>query len=160
MRKGTSLGKRILIGALLGAVLLTSCSSSRRGGEDPKSRLQDYISHSFAVTGAQDRESLSRFLTGPAKTRLAAWSDDQFRSVFLDNKRQFIKLSVSEIRNLSPKQVNITYELTYLDQSKGHDAKVTHKKLAQLTQESNQWFISEVRNMKELIEYKNEMALP
>ena len=140
-------------------ILSSACSPQRSGGADPKSRLQDYISQSFAVSGAEDREVLSKFLLGPAKTRLAAWSDEQFRSAFLDNKRQFIKLVFSEVRNLSPREVSITYELTYLDQSKGHDAKVTHKKMAQLTQDRQQWFISDVRNLKELIEYNNEMAL-
>lgn len=82
MEKGTY---KFQITAKLGLVffaLLASCSSSKSGSGDPKSRLQDYISQSFAVTSAQDRDSLSRFLTGPAKTRLAAWSDEQFKSVF------------------------------------------------------------------------------
>jgi len=160
VEKGTFQAKAVSKLGLTILALLISCSSSKTGAGDPKSRLQDYISHSFAVSSTKDRESLSRFLIGPAKTRLAAWSDEQFKSVFLNNKRQFVKLAVSEIRNLSPQSVNITYELTYLDQSKGHDAKVTHKKMAQLTRENTQWFISEVQNMKELIEYKNEMALP
>ena len=160
MVKVTSMTKAVTV-VLLGVFFLVSgCSSQRKSGSDPKSRLQDYMSQSFAITGPQDRDALSRFLIGPAKTRLAAWSDEQFRSAFLDNKRQFVKLVFSEVRNLSPKDVNITYELTYLDQSKGHDAKVTHKKMAQLTQDREQWYIAEVRNMKELIEYKNEMALP
>jgi len=141
-------------------VVFAACSSQRSSSIDPKSRLQDYISQSFSVSDVRDRDGLSKFLTGPAKTRLAAWSDEQFRDAFLQNKRQFIKLVFSEVRNLSPKEVNITYELTYLDQSKGHDAKVTHKKSAQLVRDQEQWMISEVRNMKELIEYKNEMALP
>ena len=160
MVKATSI-TRAVAALLLGvSVLGWGCSSRRQGANDPKSRLQDYISQSFAISGPQDREALSRFLIGPAKTRLAAWSDDQFRTAFLENRRQFVKLVFSEVRNLSPKEVNITYELTYLDQSKGHDAKVTHKKLAQLTHDRDQWYIAEVRNMKELIEYKNEMALP
>ena len=160
MVKATSI-TRAVAALLLGvSVLGWGCSSRRQGANDPKSRLQDYISQSFAISGPHDREALSRFLIGPAKTRLAAWSDDQFRTAFLENRRQFVKLVFSEVRNLSPKEVNITYELTYLDQSKGHDAKVTHKKLAQLTQDRDQWYIAEVRNMKELIEYKNEMALP
>ncbi len=160
MVKATSM-TRAVAALLLGvSVLGWGCSLRRQGANDPKSRLQDYISQSFAISGPQDREALSRFLIGPAKTRLAAWSDDQFRTAFLENRRQFVKLVFSEVRNLSPKEVNITYELTYLDQSKGHDAKVTHKKMAQLTQDRDQWYIAEVRNMKELIEYKNEMALP
>ncbi|NDD92065.1 hypothetical protein EBZ37_08275 [bacterium] len=141
-------------------IALVSCSPGRSGGSDPKARLRDYISQSFAVSGPEDREALSRFLTGQAKARLAAWSDEQFRSAFVENKRQFVNLVFSEVRNLSPSQINITYELTYFDQSKGHDAKVTQKKMAQLSQDQDQWFIAEVRNIKELIEYKNEMALP
>ena len=152
---------RSLVSALLVFLsFFSACSSNKSGANDPKARLQDYISQSFVVKGPQDREALSRFLTGPAKTRLAAWSDDQFRGAFMENKRQFIKLVFSDVKSLSPKEVNITYELTYLDQSKGHDAKVTHKKVAQLTQDRDQWLIAEVRNMKELIEYNNEMALP
>ncbi|MBU6374800.1 MAG: hypothetical protein KGQ59_02285 [Bdellovibrionales bacterium] len=140
--------------------MLTSCSKSQTGGADPKVRLRDYISQSFAVSGPEDREALSKFLTGQAKARLAAWSDEQFRAAFVENKRQFVNLVFSEVRTLSPGQINITYELTYFDQSKGHDAKVTQKKMAQLSQDREQWLIAEVRNIKELIEYKNEMALP
>jgi hypothetical protein len=138
----------------------SGCVARRGGGNDPKTRLQDYISLSFSVASPEDREALSRFLIGPAKTRLAAWSDDQFRAAFLANKRQFVNLVFSEVKTVSPREVNITYELTYLDQSKGHDAKVTHRKQAEMKQDQNQWYITEVRNLKELIEYKNEMALP
>jgi hypothetical protein len=66
----------------------------------------------------------------------------------------------SEVRNPSPQDAMITYELTYLDQSKGHDAKVTHKKTAELSRKDERWLISEVKNLKEMIEYKNEMSLP
>jgi hypothetical protein len=136
------------------------CTSQKSGGNDPEARLKGYIYQSFNMNGPQDRESLSRFLAGPAKTRLAAWSEDQFRAAFLDTKRQFVKLVFAEIKKPTAKQVDITYELTYLDQGKGRDAKVTHKKLAQLSLDKDQWYISDVRNMKELIEYQNEMSLP
>ncbi len=148
------------VGLVVLLALAASCSGRRSGGNDPKGRLQDYISMSFSVGDVSDRDALGRFLVGPAKIRLAAWSDDQFRAAFLNNKRQFVKLVFSEVRNLSPEQVNVTYELTFLDQTKGYDAKVTQKKMAQLVLQKDQWLISEVRNLKELIEYKNEMSLP
>ncbi len=160
MAKASSAVRLSVTVALVLSVFFYGCSLRRAGSGDPKSRLQDYISQSFSVSGLEDRDVLLRFLTGSAKTRLAAWSEAQFRSAFLDNKRQFVRLVFSEVKNLSPAEVNITYELTYLDQSKGHDAKVTHKKVASLSRTRDQWFISEVRNMKELIEYNNEMALP
>jgi len=130
------------------------------GADDPKKRLTEYISKSFAVKGAEDRKGLAEYLAGDARTRMTDWSDEQFRQAFIDSKRQFIKLAFREIKTLSPKEMNITYELTYLDQGKGHDAKVTNKKLCQMSLEKGKWFITDVRNIKELVEYRNEMSLP
>ncbi len=141
-------------------MLISACKSGVKTGDTPKERLEGYISQSFNVTGIEDREALSQFLSGTARTRLAAWSDEQFREAFIDSKRQFIKLIFSESKDVSPTEIRITYELTFLDQGKGHDAKVTHKKLAQLTKDRDRWMIAEVRNLKEMIEYKNEMSLP
>ena len=134
--------------------------SKRGGGTDPKDRLRDYISKSFSIRAKADRTDLTGFLTGDAKTRLAAWSDEQFLQAFVDSKREFVKLAFKEIEKRSAQEVAITYELTYLDQSRGIDAKVTNKKLAQMVERDGRWFISEVRNIKELVEYRNEMSLP
>lgn len=160
--KGTLAEVRGIVAVAMTVVLtsIAGCSSSRRTADDPKAFLQDYISQSFAVNQVRDRDVLIRYLTGAAKTRLAAWSDEQFVEAFINSKRQFVKLAFSEVKTQNPREVAITYELTYLDQSKGHDAKVTHKKFAQLVRSDEKWLISEVRNLKELIEYKNEMSLP
>ena len=47
----------------------------------------------------------------------------------MESKREFIKLSFKELKKLSDNRVDITYELTTLDQGKGHDAKVTNRNL-------------------------------
>ncbi len=138
----------------------SSCTNGEKGLDDPRRQLTDYISKSFAVRTIDDRRELLDHLGGEAKSRLAAWSDDQFREAFIESKKQFIKLAIQETKSLSQAEVNITYELTYLDQSKGRDAKVTNKKLAQLKLEQGRWLIGEVRNIKELVEYRNEMSLP
>ena len=139
---------------------LTACTGGGKLSGDPKSRLTEYISKSFAVKNPEDRRALLSYMSGEAKTRLTAWSDEQFRHAFIDSKRQFIKLLVREIKTTSPKEVNITYELTYIDKTRGRDAKVTNKKLCKMVLEQNSWFIADVRNIKELVEYRNEMALP
>jgi hypothetical protein len=142
-----------------------ACTKKSEGPEDPKRRLHEYISQSFAIRGPQDRAQLSSYLTGDAKERLDRWSDEQFREAFVDAKRQFIKLSFKEIKPVSADEVGITYELTYQTsytdgQGKPHDAKITNRKLAQLAQKNKQWYIADVRNIKELVEYKDEMSLP
>ncbi len=136
------------------------CVDNRTEINDPKKRLSDYISKSFEVNKPEDRKELIGFLTGQAKNRLSAWNDDQFRQAFIVAKRKFLRLGFSEIKNLSPHEVSITYELSYIDQAKGKNAKITNKKSCQMVQESGQWYIADVHNMKELIEYQNELTLP
>jgi hypothetical protein len=145
---------------MLCTLALGACTPGGPVIEDPKHRLTDYISKSFAVQSPQDREALAAYMTGEAKNRLLSWSDEQFRAAFIDFKRTFVKLVIREIKNASPKEVGITYELTYLDQNRGKDAKVTNKKLAQLVLDNGKWFINDVRNIKETVEYRNEMSLP
>jgi hypothetical protein len=138
----------------------TACSPRFDGGNDPKKVIQEYISRSFAVKSTSDRQAMLALLTRDAKNRLSAWSDDQFRDAFMDSKRQFVKLAFTEAKAESPQETSITYELSYIDQAKGHDAKVTQKKLAQMIKEQGHWMIADVRNIKELVEYRDEMSLP
>jgi hypothetical protein len=146
--------------ALSALALLSACTQGTDMGSDPKRVLNDYISRSFQVHSVSDKQVLLGYLTREAKARLAAWSDEQFQEAFIDNKRQFVKLVFTESKAISPAEQEITYELSYVDQGKGHDAKITQKKLAEMTLEQGKWQISDVRNLKELVEYKNEMALP
>jgi hypothetical protein len=153
------------VAALLALIALGGCTRKQEGSDDPKRRLNEYISESFAVRGPQDRARLSAYLAGDAKTRLESWSDEQFRLAFVDSKRKFVKLAFKEAKPVSENEVGITYELTYQasygkEADKPREAKVTNRKLAQMIRRDGQWFISDVRNIKELVEYQNEMSLP
>jgi hypothetical protein len=147
----------VAIALILG---FSACTRHSDVPGDPKSRLSEYISRSFTVKAPADRQELLSFLTGDAKVRLEAWSDDQFSQAFMSTKRQFLKLAIREMKPLSDAQINITYEVTYLDQGKGHNAKVTTKKLCEMSQVDGKWFIDDVRNIKELVEYQDELSLP
>lgn len=140
-------------------VTLMSCTQTQQHGNDPKRRLTEYIERSFNVRTVEDKAGLLGYLSGEAKNRLASWSDEQFREAYIESKRKFDKLVFNEIKQLSPKETAITYVLTYTDK-RGSDVQITNKKLCKMTLENDKWLISEVRNIKELIEYKNEMSLP
>lgn len=157
----------LVLVAFLGAATGTGCSGSRgRSDADPQSRLQEYISKSFGVTRLEDKTTLMSFLSGDARTRLQAWSDDQFLEAFVDAKRQFLKFKVLEQKTISADQVNMLYELSFVEKgrpapgSKPSDVKITQKKLCGMNRQDGKWFISEVRNIKELVEYTNELSLP
>ncbi len=127
--------------------------------------MAEYISKSFSVKKLSERDELIEFLKGDVKNRLLSWSDEQFREAFIDSKREFLKLVILESKVISETEVEMTYELIYLDRGRGidgkeHLAKITNKKLCQIVLDQNQWYISDVKNIKELIEHQNELALP
>lgn len=150
--------KQGIVCALLMMALGAGCTGGSKTAADPKARLQEYISLSFAVKSFQEREQLINYLTGQARVRLTAWSESQFKQAFLESKRQFLNLRFDEVKQVSPTEVRITYEITYGDQNRG--TKVTNKKIADMVNENGRWLIREVENVKELVEYKNEMSLP
>lgn len=139
---------------------LSSCSGSQPFPKDPKDVIKAYISTSFGLRNVKDRVDLERYLTGDAKSRLASWSNQQLSKAFIERKRKFIKLKFLETKKISPNEVNVTYELTYLDQGSQKERKITNKKLSFLVFKKEKWLIREVRNIRELVEYQNEMALP
>jgi hypothetical protein len=145
--------------ALVCALALSACTKQSANVNDPKQRLTDYISTSFSVRDTSDRSKLEGYLTGGAKNRLVSWSDEQFRQAFVDSKREFVKLSVREVKPVNPNRTDITYELTYNDRSRGPDARVTTKRMCEMSLEDGKWLIREVKNIKELIEYKNEISI-
>jgi len=157
LEKCARFGNRTVAAVCL--ALLTGCFGEKSGIE-PKDRLNSYITATFSVKSLDDRTRLMDFLTTRAKTRLAAWTDDQFEQAFIETKRDFLKLVFRDVKAVSTAEVSITYELSYLDKSKTSESKVTNLKAASMVQEGGKWFIAEIRNIKELIEYKNEMSFP
>jgi hypothetical protein len=149
---------RAIYTLLFGLSIFASCTKID-SKNDPQQSLKEYITYSFSVKDLKDKDKLLSYLTGPAKTRLTAWSKDQFEEAFMDHKKQFVKLAVREIKKVSDQQTDITYELVFNDQMKDKEARVTNKRLAEIVLENGKWLIKEVRNIKELIEYKNELVL-
>ena len=141
-------------------ILLSACTGSQNLPGDPKSRLEQYITKSFAVKEPEDRAAMSEFLTGEAKRRLTAWSDAQFLLAFVETKRTFDRLLIRETRKVSATEVSITYEISYIEKVDTRTRKVTNRKLASMLQEQGTWYISEVRNLSELIEFQDELSLP
>ncbi len=153
--------KKLLLFLILSLALSSflSCTKKTSSDGDPKQRLTDYINTSFSVRETSDRAKLTSYLTGGAKNRLVSWSDEQFRLAFVDSKRELIKIAVREVKPVTPNRTDVTYELTYLDQGRGPDARVTTKRMCEMSLENGKWMIREVKNIKELIEYKNEITI-
>ncbi len=141
-----------------------ACTPGDRGAQQPsqaaKQRLNEYLVHSFQVKDPKERAQLGSYLTGDARSRLLAWSDEQFRAAFIETQRKLVEIKFRETQVISPTEVSLTYELTTVDQSRGKNARVTQKKLCRMILSQGVWLIQSVQNIKELVEYQNEMSLP
>lgn len=141
-------------------VVLFGCTTKQQPNGDPKQVIKEYIQKSFSIKTINERKDLEKFLVGEAKTRMSAWSEAQFYRAFVEVKREFGNLVFKETKDISPAEMNVVYELSYIDQNRGHDAKVTQKKMAKLVSQEGRWLIESVRNLKETVEFRNELALP
>lgn len=151
--------RKLFVALAVLASVASGCSKDAKNENDPKQRLTDYVHTSFSIHDTKERAKLESYLTGGAKNRLVAWSDDQFREAFVESKRRDPKLSIREVKPVAANRTDITYELSYVDEAKGVGARVTTKRMCEMTLEDGKWFIRDVKNIKELIEYKNEMSI-
>lgn len=139
---------------------LAGCTQKTFDKSAPKKTLQGYISKSFAISSIEDKHVLESYLTGEAKHRLATWTNAEFSKAFIDSKRKFHELSVKSVKEISPAEVELTYELSYFDGLKDTETVVTTLKKAILIKNGKEWLIREVQNIKLLVEYKEELSLP
>jgi hypothetical protein len=131
----------------------------------PQAQLEAYIAKSFAVRSLADRSVLASYLTSRVKERLEAWSDAQFEEVFVGSKRELLRLLIKEVKKISPEELEITYELSFLEHRKRNEeqlqeARIINKKLCRMLFQDGKWLIADVKSLKELIEYDGGMALP
>ncbi len=137
------------------------CTPKEGTMQEPKDVLSSYITQSFAVASIADKAKMAEYLGGDAKIRLLAWSDEQFKSAFIDTKKKFVKLVILESKSINASKVALTYELSFVDESKGKEAKVTLKKMSELEKnDQGKWIIVNVQSLKEVIEFKDELSLP
>ncbi len=153
------LTKKLTLFIIISFVAL-GCFDKEQKDFQPKEVLEAYITKSFSIKTPEDKKDLIVFLGGEAKERLTLWSDEQFEEAFIDSKRKFKKLLFKETKKVSEEEVNIIYELSYSDNKDDGSVNVTYKKLCRLMLEDGAWKIFQVKNIKELIEYENEMSLP
>lgn len=161
---------KIKVGNLIVLTLIwaafNACSRTPDIPGDPKQRLLEYVNRSFAVKTVDDKSQLLGYLTGEVKRRLESWSAEQFQQAFLSSKRVLHKISVREIKPISEGEVQITYELIYNelkqdDNGERVEVKITNKKLCQMLRgERGLWYIGDVKNIKEIIEFQNGISIP
>ncbi len=151
------------IGTIFFALMFcfSGCQKNTNNLNVPRQVLKEYVERSFRVNSLNDKEQLMNLTTGTVRDMLSHLSDDDFRRDFLEKKRHFVDLKIKDERPLGPDGFSITYEMTYKAGPTPSDASdvITIKKHAKfLRQNSAQWLISEVQNLKTNIEHQNALS--
>lgn len=139
-----------------------ACKEKYSGlGTTPQDRIKEYVELSFSVRTAEDRQKLESFLVDEAKKRLEGWSKPQFEKAFIQNHRKFLKLAFLEEKSVSTSETQITYEMTFTEgEDPKHSSRTTLRKACQMVLQGDRWFIRDCRNIKQLVEYQDELSLP
>lgn len=145
---------RIVIVSL--SLILFACEGKK--ADSPNNSLREYVSRTFAIDNVEDRDRLIELTTGNVKEILLSMDEEDFRKNFLEEKKAFVGMKIKDERELNPGRYSITYELTYTNKTNSTSATVLTKKHAIFEKIEDRWLISEVQNLKTVIEHENEMS--
>lgn len=139
-------------------VLLGSCSSlCSRGHKDlsPEEVVQAYLDTAFNMVSVAQKEKLIQYTTGPLYESIAQASDQTIREAYVDKRYVLMSYSVSQRRDRTPRETEITFELVYRNEGKeGANDKLSGKSAPTVTTENTVsvirkkglWLISDVLN--------------
>ena len=145
--------------------IIAGCSYQERRHDDPVLVLRDYIASSFAIKSYKDKRYMLSYLKGDALKKLKALSSAEFNEQFVNQRRTFLKLKILSEEKLNKDKFKIQYELSYINLPESNNPistenKVTNRKSATIIKKDNKWYINEVKNVTQLIEFKDEMTIP
>lgn len=144
----------------LAFVLVLSGCEKKIENIGPEQTLNQYVNMAFAVKQPTDRIKLKELLAGQASSSLSGMDDEHFMAQFLRPKRKLLKIVILENKKLSENEVSVTYETVFVDDLSSNQVRTTQKKIALLKKLESGWKIAEFRNVKELLEYQNEISFP
>jgi hypothetical protein len=145
---------RVKILIVLSAILsFTACTKEKTVDLDkPEKVLKAYIEDRFNnVKSTGDRGKLVRYTTGKVKTFLEKMTDQEFTEKFLSTNMTLKRYRVITKKSTGDGKAQVTYEIAMETANGDSKDKVSNKKVAVFDQVSDDWLISEVKNLKTTI---------
>lgn len=140
------------------ALLITGCTSmcdTAHKDMNPEEVVEEYLSITFNIDDVNQIGSLIEFTSGNLKQALEAADSKTIQKVFIDKNYDLKRFSILERRNRTPREVEITYELAYLDKKgSSEDALVTAENTLNLIRQKGAWYITDVIGGKTEIDFQ------
>ena len=146
---------------LLTALVLTGCTSMcgvKRGNMTPEQVVEAYLDIALNMNDVGERDMLVEYTTGNLKNAIEAATPETIKAAYVDRKYQIINYSVVERRDRTPRETEITFQLTYNDlgpegKSPKDAPKVTTENTVSVVKENGLWLIRDVLGNKTSIDF-------
>jgi hypothetical protein len=153
---------RVKVGLML--LVISGCGrfcGNNRSDLAPEQVVEAYLDTALNMTKVSQRRNLMQFTTGNLKAAIASVSEETIKKVYIDRKFEIVSYSIMERRDRTPRETEITFQLTYRDLGTGETAKpkgsegpkVTTENTVSVIKEHESWFIRDVIGQKTSIDF-------
>ena len=141
---------------------LTGCTSMcgpKRASMTPEQVVEAYLEVALNMTDVGQKDLLQEYTTGNLKAAIEAAAPEVIKLAYVDRRYQILNYSVVERLDRTPREVEVSFQLTYNDL--GTDSKITVDNAPKVTTENTVsvvkekgiWLIRDVMGNKTSIDF-------
>jgi hypothetical protein len=144
------------------SLVLTGCTSmcgKSRASLSPEQVVEAYLDVALNMNDVSERDLLLDYTTGNLKAAIEAASPEVIKAAYVDRQYKIEKYSVVERRDRTPRETEITFELSYVDMGTNKKATsetaptVTTANTVSVVKESGVWLMRDVLGNKTTIDF-------
>lgn len=144
------------------SIVITGCTSMCSGGNrkslTPEQVVEAYLDVALNMKEVEERSKLIQYTTGNLKSVLESASEATIKTAYVDRRYNLLNYSVVERRDRTPRETEISFQLTYNDlgssgQNTGDLAKITTENTVSVVREKGVWYIRDVVGHKTSIDF-------
>lgn len=147
--------------AYLMCFLLTACSSMCSKSHEEMSAeevVEAYLDLALNIGDISEKDELMEFTTGNLEAALAGADDETFKIAYVDRKYKITRFSLLERRDRTPRETEITFQLTYKDIPEGASdpssaPEVVTENTVVVIKEKGKWLVREVVGNKTTFDF-------
>jgi hypothetical protein len=154
--------KRISLHLILSCLFITGCTSfcgTKRADMTPEQVVEKYLDISLNMNDIKQRDLLLEFATGNLKNAIESAPPEVIKAAYIDRRYSMQTYSVVERRDRTPRETEITFQLTYNDLGTEGNVKtdeapiVTTENSVSVVKENGIWLIRDVLGNKTSIDF-------
>jgi hypothetical protein len=142
-------------------LMITGCTNMcgvKRAAMTPEQVVEGYLNIALNMKDVGERDKLIEYTTGNLRHAIESASVDTIKTAYIDRRYQILNYSVVERKDRTPRETEITFQLTYNDlgvenASPQDSPKVTTENTVSVIKANGLWMIRDVLGNKTSIDF-------